>query len=353
MNKALAILLFLGLASALCWLSARSAPTPTARPGAARLDTPRPALAELAGDPLKTQLAGSTAVALIGQSIALDATAQAAQIQADQARQSAADARAAQTATAHAEERWSTQAAAATANAIALQVLDWTATAQADQATSTAVAQASATADARILLQRTLEADQARTTATAVKLATQDAYDTRLLEQAQRRNELTNTIEALKPYVFSGVALAALVGMLVIFAPVLAGRLRNVPPDRAGRLPLLVDRFGNVYTPTRNPGPLVRLNQPLAALPGPVPLELQAATTERDQLAEIVSRGFAADQPRPGGLRDLARRILRPGQPAAHGTPRYHLFDSHETPPDLLTNPAIGEVLDGEWKEEQ
>lgn len=331
--------------------------------------TPPAATHEVFADLVKTVFANVPTVSvptaapagnLAWQPPDLVATAQAKDREAAQVWQRANDQRTAQASTQLAYSAQmtqtpvaATQAANTTGTAIAVQILEWTATADSVNATSTANAAATATADLRTSVAKTETADHEIKTATAEVQRTLTYHDTTLLEQDIEQNQMTKALAALRPYVIDAALLIVLVALVIIFAPILAAQLRHVRPDKAGRLPVMVDRFGNAYTPTRNPGPLARLNQPRAELLTPVSETQQLEATRLDQLADIASRGYAANQPRPAasGIRDLVNRLLHRDPQPAQAPQRYRLYTPQEVPPDITANPVLEEVLNGEWSE--
>ncbi|HAE59736.1 MAG TPA: hypothetical protein DCG54_09610 [Anaerolineae bacterium] len=110
------------------------------------------------------------------------------------------------------------------------------------------------------------------------------------VELAIERDRMMNQVQAIAP-------LIALVAVLVVVL-VMAWRWSQVRPiqrDARGDAPLLVID-GSIYDADRNPHPLLDMSGKRPAIPALTDAALQAATTARDQLVDLATRG----QPGPG-----------------------------------------------------
>jgi hypothetical protein len=190
-----------------------------------------------------------------------------------------------------------TRQAADQATAQAWEIIGWTATADVVQATSQAQQAATATTQAYSMMALTVTADVANAQATARAQSTLDAYLAGSLERARQREELTNTMLALGPYVVIGLLIILAVWILALAVPAMVSRAYDRQPDAAGRYPLIADRHGNVYDADRNPGPIARLDKRNPRVIVVTSEAIQAAVTMRDQLVDLATRGHP-NQPR-------------------------------------------------------
>lgn len=112
------------------------------------------------------------------------------------------------------------------------------------------------------------------------------------VELAVEREQMMNKVQAVVPW-------AALV-VSFVFVLVLAFRWSKVRPvqrDARGDAPLLVID-GKVYDADRNPYPLVDLSGKKPQIPALTAPEIQTATTARDQMIDLATRGSQV-QPKP------------------------------------------------------
>jgi len=173
-----------------------------------------------------------------------------------------------------------TQQAIETATERAWTMAGWTATAAVEQ-TATA---GSGTATAQAWtptpnFTATVEAAAASAQATALHGQAVS------VELAVERERMMNKVQAVAPW-------AALI-VAFVFVLVLAFRWSKVRPvqrDVRGDAPLLVID-GKVYDADRNPYPLVDLSGKKPQIPALTSPELQSATTARDQMIDLATRG--------------------------------------------------------------
>jgi hypothetical protein len=173
-----------------------------------------------------------------------------------------------------------TQQAIETATERAWTVAGWTATAAVEQ-TATA---GSGTATAQAWtptpnFTATVEAAAASAQATALHGQTVS------VELAVERERMMNKVQAVAPWTALGVTF--------VFVLVLAFRWSKVRPvqrDARGDAPLLVID-GRVYDADRNPYPLVDLSGKKPQIPALTMPEMQSATTARDQMIDLATRG--------------------------------------------------------------
>lgn len=173
-----------------------------------------------------------------------------------------------------------TQQAIETATERAWTVAGWTATAAVGQ-TATA---GSGTATAQAWtptpnFTATVEAAAASAQATALHGQAVS------VELAVERERMMNKVQAVAPWAALAVAF--------VFVLVLAFRWSKVRPvqrDARGDAPLLVID-GKVYDADRNPYPLVDLSGKKPQIPALTTLEMQSATTARDQMIDLATRG--------------------------------------------------------------
>ena len=161
----------------------------------------------------------------------------------------------------------------------------WTATASIDQ-TATA---ASGTATQQVVqatnTQRVLD-NTATVAAAAVSAQTTALHGQSVsVELAVERERLMNNVWAVTPWAALVLVLIALVVVLVR-----RSRVRPIWRDERGDAPLLIVD-GVIYDADRNPLPLLDMSGKKPAIPALVDSALQAATTMRDQVIDLVSRG--------------------------------------------------------------
>jgi len=106
------------------------------------------------------------------------------------------------------------------------------------------------------------------------------------VELAVERERMMNKVQAVAPWATLVVAF--------VFVLVLAFRWSKVRPvqrDARGDAPLLVID-GKIYDADRNPYPLVDLSGKKPQIPALTSPELQSATTARDQMIDLATRGI-------------------------------------------------------------
>ena len=219
-----------------------------------------------------------------------------------------------------------TQQAIETATERAWTVAGWTATAAVEQ---TAMA-GSGTATAQAWtptpnFTATVEAAAASAQATALHGQAVS------VELAVERERMMNKVQAVAPWAALGVAF--------VFVLVLAFRWSKVRPvqrDARGDAPLLVID-GKVYDADRNPYPLVDLSGKKPQIPALTSPELQSATTARDQMIDLATRGGQgqATPQRKALAQKMAAQNILP-QPA----------QVRVLPPEQA-RPLLGDVLPG------
>jgi hypothetical protein len=219
-----------------------------------------------------------------------------------------------------------TQRAIETATERAWTVAGWTATAAVEQ-TSTA---SSGTATAQAWtptpnFTATVEAAAASAQATALHGQAVS------VELAVERERMMNKVQAVAPW--------AVLGVTFIFVLVLAFRWSKVRPvqrDARGDAPLLVID-GKVYDADRNPYPLVDLSGKKPHIPALTAPEMQSATTARDQMIDLATRGGQ-------GQANPQRKTLSQKMAAQNILPQ--LAQVRILPPEQA-RPLLGDVIPG------
>jgi hypothetical protein len=226
-----------------------------------------------------------------------------------------------------------TQAAAETATERAWVFTGWTATAAVEQtavsARGTATQQAwQATATQRVMdLTATVESAAASAQATALHGQAVS------VELAVERERMMNTVQAAAPW--------GALCITFIFVLVVAFRWSKVRPiqrDARGDAPLLVIE-GKIYDADRNPYPLVDLSGKKPSIPALTAPEMQAATTARDQMIDLATRGTlgtvaASPQRKALAQQMAAQKILPPPAPVRILSPEQ-------------ARPLLGDILPG------
>ncbi len=173
-----------------------------------------------------------------------------------------------------------TQQAIEIATERAWQITGWTATATAYAPTQQAIEIATAQAwTPTPNFTATVESAQAAAQATALH------GEAVSVELAIERERMMNKVQAVAPW-------AALIVTLVftLFMAWRWSKIRPVQRDPRGDAPLLIID-GKVYDADRNPYPLVDLSGPKPQIPALTSPELQSATTARDQMIDLATRG--------------------------------------------------------------
>ena len=196
-----------------------------------------------------------------------------------------------------------TQEAMKTATERAWTMTGWTATAAVEQTASSAnstiteqAIQATATRQAEdlattqqnwqvTLTQRALDITATVDSAAASAQATALHGQAVSVELAIERERMMNKVQATAPWMALFITLAVLL--------VIAWRWSKVHPiqrDSRGDAPLLVIN-GSIYDADRNPFPLLDMSSKKASIPALTSPEIQFATTARDQMIDLATRG--------------------------------------------------------------
>ena len=196
-----------------------------------------------------------------------------------------------------------TQEALETATERAWTMTGWTATAAVEQTASSAsgtateqAIQATATRQAAdlaatqqnwsvTLTQRALDITATVDSAAASAQATALHGQAVSVELAIERERMMNKVQATAPWMALVITLAVVL--------VIAWRWSKVRPiqrDSRGDAPLLVIN-GSVYDADRNPFPLLDMSSKKASIPALTSPEIQSATTARDQMIDLATRG--------------------------------------------------------------
>ena len=208
-----------------------------------------------------------------------------------------------------AESYGPTREAAGTATERAWTMVGWTATASVEQTATAGSGTATQQARDAIATQRaadiTATVDAAAASAQATALHGQAVS----VELAVEREHMMNKVQAAAPW--------GALGVTFVFVLVVAFRWSKVRPiqrDARGDAPLLIIE-GKVYDADRNPYPLVDLSGPTPSIPALTAPEMQAATTARDQMIDLATRGGqgqATSQRKTIAQKMAAQNILPP-----------------------------------------
>ena len=153
------------------------------------------------------------------------------------------------------------------------------------------------------------------------------------VELALERERLMNQVWAVTPW-------AALV-VVLLFSLALAWRwsqVRVIQRDPRGDIPIIITG-ATVYDADRNPGPVLDMSSGRPQAPALAPPELQAATTSRDQLVDLATRGAAGMTPRPQ-RQAIAQKMT---EQASLPAPTQSI---QVLPPDQA-RPLLGDVIPG------
>jgi hypothetical protein len=184
-----------------------------------------------------------------------------------------------------------TQQAIETATERAWQITGWTATAAVEQTVTSANGTATAQAwTPTPNFTATVEAAQAAAQATALHGQAVS------VELAIERERMMNEVQAVAPWAVLVVALT-----FTLFMAYRWSKVRPVQRDERGDAPLLIID-GKVYDADRNPYPLVDMSGPKPQIPALTPPELQSATTARDQMIDLATRGKPGKTPQRKAL---------------------------------------------------
>lgn len=178
-----------------------------------------------------------------------------------------------------------TQQAIETATERAWTMTIWTATASVEQTATAASGTATQQTWQATATQRAMDITATVDAAAANAQATALHGQAVSVELAVERERMMNKVQAVAPWAALAVAF--------VFVLVLAFRWSKVRPvqrDARGDAPLLVID-GKVYDADRNPYPLVDLSGKKPQIPALTAPELQMATTARDQMIDLATRG--------------------------------------------------------------
>lgn len=219
-----------------------------------------------------------------------------------------------------------------TSTAQAWTVMGWTATASIDQtataSSGTATQQSVNATGTQQVLNNTATVDAAAASAKATALHGEAVS----VELAIDRERMMNNLWAVTPWV-------ALIMLLVVFAVIAMrwSRVRPIQRDARGDAPLLI-LDGVVYDADRNPQPLLDISGNKPAIPALTDPDLQAATTTRDQMIDLASRGNPVQ-----GRREAARKAMAQNIPP--NQPQISVLTPEESKP-LLRDVLPGIVRD-------
>lgn len=208
-----------------------------------------------------------------------------------------------------------TSQAIQTATAQAWLITSWTATGQSVEATGT-----------QQKLDITATLDVAAASAQATALHGQAVS----VELAVERERAMNNIWAVTPWL-------ALVLVLIVFSVVALrrSRVRPIFRDLRGDAPLLIVD-GKIYDADRNPQPLLDLSGKKPVIPVLTDPVLQAATTARDQMIDLATRG---------SQRNEADKQMKQMLPPLPAQPPINVLSAEESKP-LLRDVLPGIVRD-------
>jgi hypothetical protein len=218
-----------------------------------------------------------------------------------------------------------TQQAIEIATERAWQITGWTATAAVEQTATSANGTSTAAAwTPTPNFTATVEAAQAAAQATALHGQAVS------VELAIERERMMNEVQAVAPWAVLVVALT-----FALFMAYRWSKVRPVQRDERGDAPLLIID-GKVYDADRNPYPLVDLSGPKPQIPALTASELQSATTARDQMIDLATRGKPGQTPQRKALaHKMAAQNILP-QPT----------QIRVLPPDQA-RPLLGDVIPG------
>jgi hypothetical protein len=129
------------------------------------------------------------------------------------------------------------------------------------------------------------------------------------VELAIERERMMNKVQAAAPWGFLFIAF-----VFVLVVAFRWSKIRPIQRDARGDAPLLVIE-GKIYDADRNPYPLVDLSGPKPSIPALTAPEMQAATTARDQMIDLATRGTqgqASPQRKALAQRMAAQNVLPP-----------------------------------------
>jgi hypothetical protein len=169
----------------------------------------------------------------------------------------------------------------------------------------------------------------AKVAAESTELHVQSVRD----ELALERDRLMNQASAIIPWAATVVVL--------VFSLALAWRwsqVRVIQRDLRGDAPLIITG-ATVYDADRNPGPVLDVSSGRPQAPILAPPEMQAATTSRDQLVDLATRGAAGMTPKPQRQAIAKKMIEQTSLPAP--------TQSIQVLPPDQARPLLGDVIPG------
>lgn len=178
-----------------------------------------------------------------------------------------------------------TREAAETATERAWMMTGWTATASVEQTATAASGTATQQAWSAIATQRAVDITATVDAAAASAQATALHGQAVSVELAIERERMMNKVQAAAPW---GALCITFVFVLVVAFR--WSKIRPIQRDARGDAPLLVIE-GKIYDADRNPYPLVDLSGKKPSIPALTPPEMQSATTARDQMIDLATRG--------------------------------------------------------------
>jgi len=244
------------------------------------------------------------------------------------------------------------------ATAQAHEIAVWTATAAqstavAAAAESTRSAQSTATMESLIIQQTATPMKQTAVAAEAEATAQywSDYYALRDKERRDKREEMTNAMLALAPYVIGGIAFG-----VVVYASILVGIKYWKKPividrDERGDAPIMITNYGDHIDQDRVPVGVIRVLKS-GVTPQLVASEsFQKQTTALDQYTDHDTRGSLEA---PAAAPRVAAGRANPAQAPALPYPDIQVrrIEPGELPHKLLERPDILAQLDDDWNKD-
>lgn len=240
-----------------------------------------------------------------------------------------------------------------TAAAFAMEQQYWTITAQSVQSTETAAMTHTAAAWT-LTPNATTTASFAMLNAQGTQIANNLERDRLELERQQKNNEFWRLMPGIS------FAVVALMAVMFVFVYVRKQRYQPASVDARGNfLPIIDVVDGQITDVDRNPNHKGSLGNDLLRryiehklqLPAPVPqitAERQDATTERDQMIDLATRGLPMQKDE--GRKALAEKAVAGQLSAPNMQNRFRLLNGDTNNLDVIDGEII-KVLDNEWKE--
>ena len=177
----------------------------------------------------------------------------------------------------------------------------WTATASLDQTATAASGTATQQSRDAVATQQAVDINSTVGAADAAAKATALHGEAVKVELTIERERMMNTAYATMPL--------TLLCILFVFCLVLVYRWSKIRPiqrDDRGDAPLLVIN-GSVYDADRNPYSLLDYSGKKPVIPALTSSEIQSATTQRDQMVDLATRGIIGE---PGSQRRLVAQQM-------------------------------------------